>query len=77
MYLNRAKFICTCLMVPIVFIFLYSDKILIALHQTEEIAIVARRYCCILLPGVWAMGLFDATRKFLTAQFEVKIPLYT
>ena len=29
-----------------------------------------------LLPGVYAQSLFDATRRFLSAQFEQSIPLY-
>ena len=63
-------------MIPIVIIYLLSDKILIALDQDPEISIIAKRYCCILIPGIWAQSMFDATRKFLSAQFEIEIPLY-
>lgn len=38
---------------------------------------IAKRYCCVLIPGTWANGTFDATRKFLSSQFVVHIPLYT
>lgn len=64
------------IMIPIVIIYLLADKILIGLDQDPEISIIARRYCCILIPGIWAQSMFDATRKFLSAQFEIWIPLY-
>jgi MATE family multidrug resistance protein len=63
-------------MIPIVLIFLSVDEILIALKQEPEISQIARRYCCILIPGIWAQSMFDATRKFLSAQFEICIPVY-
>ena len=75
-YLNRGKVVSTMIMIPIVIIYLLSDKILIALDQDPAISIIARRYCCILIPGIWAQSMFDATRKFLSAQFEIWIPLY-
>ena len=75
-FLNRGKIICTLLFIPVIFLFSYSDKILIALHQNAEISTVARMYCCVLIPGVWAQSMFDATRRFLSAQFETTIPLY-
>ena len=53
-YLNRGKIICTMLFIPIVLIFIFSDKILIALHQDAEISHIARMYCCVLIPGAWA-----------------------
>jgi len=54
-------------MIPIIIIFCLSDKILIAVHQDATIATIAKRYCCMMIPGVWAMGMFDATRKFLSS----------
>ena len=75
-FLNRGKVVATMVMVPIVIIYLLSDKILIALDQDPEISIIARRYCCIVIPGIWAQAMFDATRKFLSAQFEIKVALY-
>jgi len=66
-YLNRGKMVCTVIMIPIIIIFIFSDKILIAIKQDPTIAIIARHYCCMMIPGVWAMGMFDATRKFLSS----------
>jgi hypothetical protein len=28
-----------------------------------------------MIPGVWSMGQFDATKKFLSAQLKTKIPV--
>ena len=63
-------------MIPIIVIYIFSDKILIALQQDPAISVISRRYCCILIPGIWAQSMFDATRKFMSAQLEVMIPLY-
>lgn len=63
-------------MIPIIIIYILSDKILIALNQDAAISIIAKRYCCLMIPGIWAQSMFDATRKFLSAQFETTIPLY-
>lgn len=64
------------IMIPIIIIYIYSDTILIGLKQDPEIAVISRRYCCILIPGIWAQSMFDATRKFMSAQLETLIPLY-
>ena len=75
-FLNRGKLVCTLIFIPVIIIFVYADTILIALHQDAGISRVARMYCCILIPGIWAQSMFDATRRFLSAQFETTIPLY-
>ena len=74
-FLTRGKVVATILMVPIIILYLFSDKILIALEQDPAISEIAKRYCCILIPGIWAQSMFDATRKFLSAQFEIMVPL--
>lgn len=75
-FLNRGKFVCTLLFVPITCIFYFSDKILIGLHQDAQISHVSRLYCCQILPGIWAMAMFDATRRFLSAQLVTTVSLY-
>lgn len=30
-----------------------------------------------MIPGVWSMGQFDATKKFLSSQYKNSIPVYT
>jgi Na+-driven multidrug efflux pump len=59
--------VCTVIMIPIIVIFACSDRILIAIGQDAVISHIAKSYCCMLIPGVWAMGMFDATRKFLSS----------
>jgi len=53
-FLNRGKVVASLVMVPIVVIYAFADKILIALNQDPDIARIAQRYCCILIPGIWA-----------------------
>ena len=53
-FLNRGKVVATIIMIPIIIIYIFSDKILIALEQDAQIAVIAKRYCCILIPGIWA-----------------------
>lgn len=74
---NRGRFVVTIAMVPIIVIFATADKILIALAQDPDVSILARRYVSILIPGVWAMGQFDCSRKFLSAQMISSIPVFT
>ena len=57
-------------MVPIIIIFSLSDRILVGLGQDPAVSRIARTYCTILIPGVWALGQFDATKKFLSAQYS-------
>lgn len=64
-------------MIPIIVIFCLSDKILIAIHQDPTVSKTAQTYVTVMIPGVWAMGLFDALKKFLSAQCKNGIPVYT
>ena len=75
-FLNRGKIVASLVMIPIIIIYLLSDKILIGLDQDPVISKIAKRYCCIMIPGIWAQSMFDATRKFLSAQFEIQVNLY-
>ena len=64
---NRGRFVATSVMVPIIIIFALSDKILVGLGQNPEVSHISRDYVTILIPGVWALGQFDATKRFLSA----------
>ena len=66
-YLNRGKFVATMIFIPIIILYICSEEILVGLHQDRAISHIAKRYCCMLLPGIWAQSMFDATRKFLSA----------
>jgi hypothetical protein len=37
------------------------------LKQDPEISRIASKVCCMMIPGIWAMSMFDATRRFLCA----------
>ena len=64
-------------MIPIIVIFVMSDRILISMHQDPGVSIIAQRYVCYMIPGVWAMGQFDSTKKFLSSQLKNQIPVWT
>ena len=76
-YYNRGRFVVTLVMIPIIIIFALSDKILIKLAQDPAVSVLARSYVTIMIPGVWAMGQFDCSRKFLSAQMVSRIPVIT
>jgi len=64
-------------MVPIIIIFGASEKILVAIRQDPAVSDIAQRYVCMMIPGIWSMGQFDATKKFLSAQYKNSIPVWT
>lgn len=74
-FYNRGRLVVTCVMVPIIIIFVLSKKILVGLHQDDEVSGIAQIYCTLMIPGVWAMGQFDSTKKFLSSQYKTKIPV--
>jgi MATE family multidrug resistance protein len=67
-FLNRGKSVVTAILIPIIVLFVYSDKILIAIGQNPDISIISKHYVVTLIPGCWAMAQFDALKKFLSAQ---------
>ena len=69
-WLNRGRAINSLLMVPMSILFLSSGRFLKAIGQDAEVADNACRFCSILIPGVWAMTQFDATKRFCTSQFK-------
>lgn len=75
-YLNRARLVVTLLMLPIAAIFSLSHWLLDLVNQDVEVAYIAQEYCLMMLPGIWAMGCFDASRKFLAAQFRNPVTVY-
>lgn len=73
-WLNRGRAINTILMIPMVFFFFSSKHILEAIGIAEELAINARFYCCLMIPGNWAMTQFDATKRYCTSQLKSNPP---
>jgi len=66
-YHMRGRFVVSMLMIPLIFIFAFSDQILIGIKQDASISHYAQVYVCVMIPGSWAMTQFDACRKFLIA----------
>lgn len=64
-HLNRARVIVSIYMLPVIFIFFFMDKILIALSQDPEISVLARNYCVWTIPGWVSLVHFDSTKRFL------------
>ena len=64
-------------MIPLIILYACSNYILIGIKQDPGVATIARNYCVTLIPGVWAMGQFDATKKFLSSQEKAMIPVVT
>ena len=50
---------------------------MVGLGQDPAVSAVAKTFVCIMLPGIWAMGQFDATKKFLSSQQLSRIPVVT
>ena len=72
---TRGRFVVTLVMIPLIVIYCLADKILVGIGQDKEVARVAMIYVVIMLPGVWSMGQFDATKKFLSSQQKTMIPV--
>ena len=64
-HLNRARVVVTIILIPIIVVFLFIDKILIACQQDEEISLIARDYCVWTIPGWFCLVQFDCTKRFL------------
>lgn len=72
---SRGRFVCTMVMIPMIIIFCLSDKILIGIHMDVDVSKTAKLYVTLMIPGVWAMGQFDSSKKFLSSQCKNTIPV--
>lgn len=57
-------------------LFVNSEKLLLKLGQDPEISKLSSIYVCMVIPGVWSQIMFDATKKFHSAQFITELQLY-
>jgi hypothetical protein len=64
-HLNRARCIITLVMAPIFIGFYWSDVALISLKQDVTISNMARNYCVLAIPGVFALQQFDCRKRWL------------
>ena len=62
-------------MIPMIVIFCLSDKILVGIHMDIGVSKTAKDYVTLMIPGVWAMGQFDSSKKFLSSQCKNSIPV--
>lgn len=74
-WLNRGKFVSTLALVPTVILYLNAEYLLLALKQDPAISKIAAKYLIIVIPGVWSQVMFDATKKFHSAQFITHLQL--
>lgn len=75
-WLNRGRMINTFMIIPIGTLLLCTDRMLVGIGQPAEIAKFAGRYTCLAIPAAWAIGQFDATKRFSASQLKPKFPLY-
>ena len=52
LHLNRARIMIVVILIPVIIMFFYCDKILIHLKQDPKLATIARNYVTWTLPGV-------------------------
>mmetsp|Transcript_2578 Transcript_2578/g.4318 ORF Transcript_2578/g.4318 Transcript_2578/m.4318 type:complete len:348 (-) Transcript_2578:98-1141(-) len=64
-------------MVPVALLFLSSGKLMKAIGQDERVSDSACQFVSLMIPGVWAMSQFDATKRFCTSMFKPNLPFYT
>lgn len=76
-YYNRGRIVSTLAVIPIAFIFAYTERFLLACSQDAFVAHIACNYVFYMIPGAWFFGQFDCSMKFLGAQYINKIPIYT
>ena len=67
-WLNRGKLVATLALIPVLVMFVNSEAILLKLGQDPDISRVSSIYVCMVIPGVWSQIMFDATKKFHSAQ---------
>ena len=74
-YFNRARVINTVIFVPLLIILLFTKPILSALVQDDEVSEYARQYVFVNLPGVYFLGMFDLTKRFLNCMKTTWVPM--
>ena len=56
----------TAVFLPLVFLLVFSEQLLLKLGQDEKVAKYAQLYVLPMIPGMFFFGLFDLSRRFLT-----------
>jgi hypothetical protein len=63
-YLNRAKFLLTCVFVPVFLILFFIEEILVGINQDKDVSGYAGLFCKGLLPGLLFFYYTDAQRRY-------------
>ena len=66
--LQRAFFVLGLMFVPVAVVWVVSEPILLALHQTPQIAHDSSRFLWCLIPGGFGYIFFETMKKYLQAQ---------
>ena len=67
-YLNRARIILSIVYIPIFFIILFLEPILLQINQDPDIAHITAVFCQGTLPGLFFFFQLEAQRRFMQAQ---------
>ena len=74
-YLNRGRFMLTCLFIPITYMILNISHLYNQLGQDEEVIAEMDVYIYSYLPGLLLFGQGDLQRKFLNSTGQFFVPL--
>lgn len=66
-YLQRGRIVAAALFVPMLILFIFSDKMLLALKMDAKVVPHAWYYIMGMAPSVFLIGQHDIQRKFLTS----------
>ena len=61
--------------IPLFIILLFTKPILEALGQDEKVTWYAAQYVFVNLPGVYCLGMFDLTKRFLNCMKTTWVPM--
>ena len=67
-YLNRARIFISILFVPLFFVLIFAENLLLLIKQNPIFSRIAGEYCRGILPGLWFLLQSEAQKRFLQAQ---------
>ena len=74
-YLNRARVINTIVILPLIFVLIFTKPLLSALGQQEEVVEHASSYVVNNLLSVYLLGMFDLNKRFLSCLKTTWVPM--
>ena len=74
---NKGRLSSTFLLIPIALVFTFSEQLLKGLGQNHAVSEITGKFLIMMIPGIWAQGQFDASRRFLSSMmlnsFHVRV----